>query len=384
MILGIDAFNIRAGGGLTHIVELLRAADPKIHGFDKVFIWGCAETLSKIEERDWLVKFNVEPLNRGLIFRILWEKFRVRKLAKEVNCSILFVPGGSDASGFKPLVTMSQNLLPFEWRELARYGVSLNAAKFLILRWSQVRSFRNANGVIFLTKYAQTTVLKITGDLYGKSIIIPHGISPRFFSSPRVQKPYVDFSRSKPCRLLYVSAIDLYKHQWNVVEAVAKLRSTGIPVVLDLVGPPGEGIPTLNKALNKFDSNRNFINYSGAIPYETLNKIYTEVDIGVFASSCENMPNILLEGMASGLPIACSEMGPMPEILGEAGTYFNPEDIQSIADALFKLIKSHKLRQEAAYLAYDRAQIYAWKRCADTTFNFLAQIGANHILRTES
>lgn len=40
MILGIDASNIRAGGGVTHLVELLRAANPSVHGFEKVIVWG--------------------------------------------------------------------------------------------------------------------------------------------------------------------------------------------------------------------------------------------------------------------------------------------------------------------------------------------------------
>jgi len=44
--------------------------------------------------------------------------------------------------------------------------------------------------------------------------------------------------------------------------------------------------------------------------------------------------NILVEAMASGLPIACSNRGPMPEVLGDAGVYFDPEDPHDIARAL--------------------------------------------------
>ena len=53
MILGIDASNIRGGGGITHLVELLKAAHPAQHGFGKVVVWSGQETLSKIEERPW-------------------------------------------------------------------------------------------------------------------------------------------------------------------------------------------------------------------------------------------------------------------------------------------------------------------------------------------
>jgi glycosyltransferase involved in cell wall biosynthesis len=90
------------------------------------------------------------------------------------------------------------------------------------------------------------------------------------------------------------------------------------------------------------------------------------------------MPNILLEGMASGLPIACSDRGPMPEVLGDAGVYFDPEDPNDIARALRELIDSRELRSKLAKASFERAQGYSWLRCADQTFRFLADIALTH------
>jgi len=86
------------------------------------------------------------------------------------------------------------------------------------------------------------------------------------------------------------------------------------------------------------------------------------------------MPNILLETMASGLPIVCSNKGPMLEMLGESGVYFNPERPEEIADALLTLIKSDQLRAELAVSSYTRAQKYTWQRCANETFEFINSI----------
>ena len=122
MILGIDASNIRAGGGVTHLVELLGAASPEAHGFRKVIVWATSNTLKKIAERPWLQKVKEPLLEGSAVHRIFWQCFRLRDLARLAQCNILFVPGGSDASGFKPMVTMNQNLLPFEWKEFKRYG----------------------------------------------------------------------------------------------------------------------------------------------------------------------------------------------------------------------------------------------------------------------
>ena len=71
--------------------------------------------------------------------------------------------------------------------------------------------------------------------------------------------------------------------------------------------------------------------------------------MGLFASSCENLPNILLETMGARLPIACSNRQPMPEILGEGGEYFDPEKSDTIYDAIIKLIHSSKKSAKSRY-----------------------------------
>lgn len=372
MIVGIDAFNLRRGGGITHLVELLRAADPCRHGFEKVILWGGARTLAKVDERPWLEKVHEPLLDRSLPFRIFWHRVMERRRARQARCDVVFLPGGTASGGFSPVVTMCRNMLPFEWRELMRYGWSWIALKLIILRWAQTASFRKADGLIFLTEYARTVVREAARLNGGSMITIPHGINSRFFHPPRDQRPV--FTLENPCRLLYVSIVSPYKHQWNVVQAVGKLRNQGVPVVLELIGPQDSGLERLRQAIMTVDPKSDFIFYRGAVPYESLERHYASVDIGVFASSCENMPNILLEGMAAGLPMACSQMGPMSEILCEAGEYFNPLDPEDIARAIRKLIESPDLRACHAHSAYERAKNFSWESCSNDTFAFLSAI----------
>lgn len=161
MILGIDASNIRIGGGVTHLVELLRAARPEAFGFTRVVVWGGSRTLARIEPRPWLEKSPREALDRSLPWRVLWQHFGLAGAARAAGCQVLFAPGGSVGGGLRPVVTMSRNLLPFEWRELRRYGLSWLTLKWLILRVTQARSFRRADGLIFLTQYARGVVMRV-------------------------------------------------------------------------------------------------------------------------------------------------------------------------------------------------------------------------------
>lgn len=372
MIVGIDASNIKAGGGLTHLIEIITNAHPEKHGINRVIMWSGTNTLNRMPSYSWLIKINHPFLERTLIHLVFWKKLFFKKQLKEMNCDILFTPGGTDATDFKPLVSMSQNMLPFEKKELFRFGLSLLTIKLLILRYTQGKTFNNSDGLVFLTDYAKTEISKQITITKAKKVI-PHGIDKRFFSRPNELK--ISSPTKREFKIVYVSIIDMYKHQWNVAEAVAMVRTLGIQVTLDLIGPAYQpALKKLNRYLDKVDPNREFITYHGSIPYAELHDIYTQSDINVFASSCENLPNILLEAMASGIPIACSNFGPMPEVLGDAGVYFNPEKPSEIADALLKLIRNPDLRLKNALLAYEQAQQFTWERCTDSTFQFIAQV----------
>lgn len=373
--IGIDAANLRRGGGRTHLIEILNAVKVDELGIGKIIVWGSRETLGLLEDKPWLEKIAPNALEGGLVKRLLWQKFSLSKLARDVGCDVLFVPGGSYSGDFRPVVSMSRNMLPFEWNELLRYGVSALTLKLVFLRSVQKATFKRSDGVIFLTQYAQNVVENVVSELRFKKII-PHGLNIRFSREPKLQKDIENYDRGSPFRLLYVSIIDMYKHQWNLVEAVARLREkTGWPIVLDLVGPfYPPALKILEKTIDNVDRNRSWVNYYGAMPFSQLHKVYVKADLGVFASSCENMPNILLETQAAGLPVACSDKGPMPEILGDAGEYFDPENPKSIADALECLIASKQLRASMAEKSYEKSIEYTWERCAKETFMFIADL----------
>jgi len=375
MRVGIDASNLRAGGGLTHLAELLRAASPQEHGVTQVVIWAGRETLAQLPERPWLERAHEPMLDRALPARLYWQRVKLARLARR-RCDCLWVPGGSYSGSFKPFITMSRNLLPFESAERRRYGPSWMLIKMLLLKQSQTRSFRKAERVIFLTEYARSVVGQAIrpGQPCNRQPIVPHGVNRRFYLPPRKQQPIRAYSPRKPFGFLYVSKVEPYKHQWQVVEAVARLRQTGVPVALDLIGGPEcpRSARRLIEAIGRADPRGDFIRYLDHVPHSELTTYYHRADGFIFASSCENMPNILMEAMASGLPIACSERGPMPEVLGNGGVYFDPERPEEIAAVLRSFLDAPDLRERCATFAHERARQYSWERCARETFSVLS------------
>lgn len=373
MRLGIDASNLRDGGGITHLRELLGAARPHEHGITRVTVWAGAATLRELPAQPWLELVHEPLLDRALPARIWWQQVELPQQARRA-CDLLFAPGGTCSSAFHPVVTMSRNLLPFELRELRRYGASALAAKFLLLRAKQSASYRRADGVIFLSEYAQTVVTRAAG-IGAAQAIIPHGVNRRFYLAPRTQRPLATYSPDEPFKLLYVSKVEPYKHHDRVVEAVAQLRRAGLPLALELVGPPTHQLTAerLRKTIARIDPAGAFIRHHAAVAHSDLHQHYHQADGFVFASSCENLPNILLEAMAAGLPIACARRGPMPEVLRDAGVYFDPEKPGELAAAITTLLADHILREQHTWQAYSYAQTYSWEQCAHETFSYLVE-----------
>lgn len=375
MILGIEASNIRDGGGLTHLTEIICNVEKHEIGFDKVIVWASTSTLAKLPEREWLVKRSNKMIDKSFVTAMIWQTLFFRSEARKYSCTLVFAPGSTFLSGFRPFVTMSQNMLPFELNELYRFKSRTKRLRFLVLYLTQSFTFNRANSIIFLTNYAKETIARKIKIEHKASTIIPHGINTLYLNQPKGQKAINTYNEANPYRLLYVSIVTVYKHQWNVAKAVSELRKKGYPVVLDLVGPKtDEGFALLNPVMKSEDADQKFIFYHGMANKEQLKAFYQQADAFVFASSCENMPIILIEAMTAGLPIACSDRGPMPEVLKENGFYFDPENVQSISDALIRLMENPDLRSQMADNTINDVKEYTWKVCALNTFNYLYKV----------
>lgn len=375
-VVGVDASNIRGGGGLRHLTELLTNAEPERHSIFKVIVWAHPDAMTYYPSRSWLEVICVKWFAKSLFHRYLWRHiFMKRELEK--HCDVMFVPGGISLSVGIPDVVVSQNMQPFLKEERRAVGFGGARLRLECLRLLQGRSFQNAKGRVFLTNYAKNTIRRQFWFSSHCTSVIPHGIDPVFFVNPRDKLSQLE---SNPCRIVYVSTLNYYKHQVEVIKAVDAISAKYPDVSLKLVGAANpryqKAVSNALVSVNKKHGSE-LISYVGKAEFNELLSIYKETDIFVFASSCENLPNILLEAMASCLPIACSTSPPMPDVLGAAGAYFDPTCPESIAKAIEIYILSMEERVNAAQKAYALANRYSWQSTASKTFDLLAQVAVN-------
>ena len=371
MRYGIDASNLVSGGGTNHLINLLAHINGVRDRATSITVWASDKLRAEIPRTKGIDVVTVPDINGSSLRRLFWQMRKLPYLAQDV-CDSILVPGGIAGNHSIPMISMSRNMLPYEMSEAFRYGISYMLIRLFYLRILQSRTFHHSSGVIFLSDYARDRVISQIGKLRGKTVLIPHGINSRFFCKPRTQRRLESYSMKDPFRLLYVSVVDVYKHQWNVVEAVSQLRKTGMPIRLDIVGPAyGPALRRLTKTMNIWDTSRSFVRYHGNIAHTELHHLFHKSDGFVFASTCENFPNILLEAMASGLPIACSNRRPMTDIVSDSCVLFDSLHTQSIAEAINMMIVDVSLRDRISKSVYEMASDYSWEKCSIRTFDFV-------------
>lgn len=371
-ILGINACRARSGGGIAHLVGMLGEVNPAEFGIRAVHVWGYAALLAALPEAKWIVKHYPPELEYSLLHQLWWERFTLPRELAKTKCSILLNVDAGSVCRFRPAVTMSRDMLSYEPGEIERYGFSKERLRLIALRYVQNTSLKAADGAVFLTRYAGRLIQQSCGPLSNISYI-PHGVGQAFQAiEPSGSWPEIG---ERPIRCLYISNTAPYKHQWHVVRAVAQLRQQGFDLQLELVGGgEGKAQKRLVSEVTVSDPDRTFVTQRKFLPQHTLPDFLAQADLFVFASSCENMPNTLVEAMAAGLPISCSSRGPMPEVLEDGGVYFDPEDPDSIAAAIKDLVTNSGKRTQLASRAKELSRQYSWGRCARETFSFIAQV----------
>ncbi|MEZ8698439.1 glycosyltransferase family 4 protein [Vibrio lentus] len=367
--IGIDASRNRSGGARAHIIGVLNEVEPFLNQVAEVHIWTFPELAESLPEKSWLIIHTPSLLNKKLLHSLAWQKWLLPKELKNNNVDILLSTDAGSVCRFQPSVVMSRDMLSFEKGEMGRYFPSLSWLRLWALKHVQVSSLKSAQGAIFLTKYARDIISGYSGKI-NDSEVVPHGISEHF------RKRYTGCDKLNEIKFIYVSNADKYKHQWHVIDAFYRFKkNTEARVSLTLVGADtGPCVERVKEALRVHDDGSGAVKVMPFLPHAQIPELLHQHDVFIFASSCENMPNTLIEAMASSLPIICSNRGPMPEVLTGKGIYFDPENPESIAEALQAISASESTLAQQAQLSYDLASRYSWQRCAKETMNYLVQV----------
>lgn len=258
------------------------------------------------------------------VARAAWERFGLPKLLRRLEVDVLFCPGGIVGTtvprNYKTVMTF-QNMIPFDPVQRRRYPMGYMRVRNWLLKRLTLRSFAKADRVICISEFGRQVVESHAPGAAGKTTVIPHGVGGLFRMECSARPAWLP----KENYILYVSILDAYKAQIEVLRAFALLKQRRLTnEKLVFAGPHSPYYA--KKVCNEIEclGLAKDVILTGSVPYAQLPPLYQNALINIFASECENCPNILLEALASGRPVLASNRPPMPELCGNGAVYFDP------------------------------------------------------------
>jgi glycosyltransferase involved in cell wall biosynthesis len=160
--------------------------------------------------------------------------------------------------------------------------------------------------------------------------------------------------------VLTVSAKRPHKNLDRLLEAIALVQADPEPV---LVAPGYETVfePELRERAGQR------VRFLGWVDDDELEGLYQAATCFVFPSLAEGFGLPVLEAMVRGTPVACSRIGPLEEVAGEAALYFEPTDTQDMARAIESLLSDADLRTRLAEAGREHAKQFSWTGTAKAT-----------------
>jgi len=183
--------------------------------------------------------------------------------------------------------------------------------------------------------------------------------------------------------LLYVGGISPHKNLNTLVDAFYLIVSDAnfSSVKLVLVGDYKDdsffsAYPSLKEQVDRLGLSDKVI-FTGYIEDLELAHLYNSTSMVVLPSLEEGFGLPAVEAMACGAPVAASNRGSLPEVLGKAGRFFDPTDTENMAETLRQVLGDHALRKEMRQTGLARAKDFLWNKAAKETLVIFDELGNN-------
>jgi len=344
-----------------HIVgELTKRDGP--HEYEVLATPATCEALGSQSET---VRLHEVPAPEGTAERIWWENKDLRSHANRLDADLLYFPLHiTNFINSFPKVSAVRNAAPF-YPE-AHAGASARERLRLWALWAATRrTIAQSEAVLF---FSEATYERVTRSIPGaaeKGVVVPHGIPLGF--EPIKPNREIYYAYNLPDRfLLSVSNIARYKNLLELVDGYAVAREQVDLPPLCLAGKVVDAgyereLRDLIAAHRLQDSFR----LLGCVDHGDLPQLHSACDLFVFSSACENSPVTLVEALACGDAIACSNVASMPELCGDAAAYFDPYNPTDIGATVADLWSDEQRRKRLETAALRRAETFEWAEATE-------------------
>lgn len=242
----------------------------------------------------------------------------------------------------------------------------------LQLRLTVQRTVKLASRILTASEFSKRSILAAYPLEHEKVVVVPNGVSSAFRPLSReVARRYTKASLGfdNPF-ILTVGDLQPRKNHLGLIHAFEKLTLSHpeLPHHLVLVGKESWYGPTV-RAAAKSSSAASRIHFAGFVTDENLRRLYGACDLFVYPSFYEGFGLPILEAMACGRAVACSNTSAMPEVADSAAILFDPASVPQLVLAMRDLLLNPELRARMERLGMQRAALFSWERTAARTLD---------------
>ncbi len=346
-------------GGATYFNNLI----PALAKIDKsneyhIFLYKNNNLTERIKQNNFFFHACPDSVH-SVYMRLFWEQFILPIDLKKRKIDIMFTAKNVNIilAPCKTIISI-RNMEPLCYKNYENHWV-LNFFSWLRKKFTLI-SINNADGIIAVSQFVKNYLENFCPGIGEKVNVIYNG-------NPAIKKSFKKKVCNKtPPFILSASKFVAYANQLNLIEGYALLygKNKDLPE-LWLAG--GIYDKTYFEKIQKIITKRNLTNkikFLGLIPHQHLIELYSQAQAFIFPSTLEACPQTLIEAMACGVPIVSSNAPPMPEICETAAIYFDPYDINDIAEKIDSILFDENLRDYLRKAGLERSRFFDWKKTA--------------------
>lgn len=382
----LKADHIVEGGGLTHFNQICKNLGqlmPDSH----FYVIASSRQIKLLDKQPNNFEYHYyQKANGSYLDKFIWEKFKLPKIVNTLNPDIFFVPGNFSGSKEKfncPVVSLVHNIAPFSKRYIKEESL-IQKIRLKLLKALTIKSMNNSSGVVFLSDYCRRYFRKFITDKNIIGITSHHGQPDSITDSNdlsilnrlNIEKPYIlsvsHIYRYKKIKEMVVGYLNALNQNRNLPELLIAGRIYDKKYHKDIL--------EIVKRSNFSDK----VRFLGNIKGSELPALYKNCDLFIFPSALETCSVILIEAMAYGCPIICSNKTVMPEVSANQALYYHPENTNRLADLIIRVTSDSELKNNLRLNLKLASGNYSWKNSTEKIIELFKELTSTNLENTDS
>jgi len=247
-----------------------------------------------------------------------------------------------------------------------KFPKAVPARARLFFRLAATLALRAADRVVAISDAARNDLTNHFHVPASKVSVTPLATGARYRPQPSAEVARIRHQHHLPeSFLLYLGSNKPHKNLPALVDAYAQTPSSHMPPLV-IAGAWDSRYPQPKQHAARHELG-DAVRFLGPVAERDLPALYSAATLFIFPSLYEGFGLPVLEAMACGTPVACSNTPSLTEVAGDAALYFDPLSFTEIRDAIVELIEDGRQRARRAEQGLARARRYSWQATAAAT-----------------